>query len=288
MKLKASLFAIAALLSGAACTHEAPVRTDLAGVWANKDCELLRTERFALFFERGDSLVTATLHRMDPSDTVLLGKVVFSRDSVLSQYVLTEGDAQQPVDPGTAQADGRLRVRISGREQLLDKIEDITVTQPYEMLKASPLEIGSCIQQWRLGTLYEYDGKNVYFEGGTNRHSYTFSIMPDMIYCRAARLKFNDHGGLFDQNIRLMSNSGEHTCYTAKDNRATSAAPLIIDNSRFSPDRCVFADEGIYWSFIRFDGNTAEINGCGETYRFERPDINDPYMTEWIAFKKYE
>ena len=70
-------------------------------------------------------------------------------------------------------------------------------------------------------------------------------------------------------------------------NRAESAEPLKIDDSKFSPDQCVFDEDGIYWSFIRFEGDTAVIHGCGELYRFARPAIDDPDQTEWIAFEKY-
>lgn len=155
------------------------------------------------------------------------------------------------------------------------------------MLKASPLEIGSCIQQWSLGTRCRCENRSISFEAGTNRHSYTFNIEPGFVYCRAARLRFNERGGLFAQNIRMMANAREHTAYMAPDNRAESAEPLKIDDSKFSPDQCVFDEDGIYWSFIRFEGDTAVIHGCGELYRFARPAIDDPDQTEWIAFEKY-
>lgn len=287
MKTKSFLFAILTLLSGVSCTEHKTVEPGITGVWANADCELLRTERFALLFERHDSLITATLHLMDKKDTILLGKTVFGRDSVLMQYVRGQGDARQAADLGTLLPDGKLRIAVNGRPELLKKIENVTVVEPYEMLKASPLETGSCIQQWCLGTKFGCKGGTVYFEGGTNRHNYTFNIQPGMVYCRAARLRFNDRGGLFAQNIRLMSNAREHSSYMADDNLAESSAPLLIDDSKFSPDQCVFDDDGIYWSFTRFDGDTAEINGCGEIYRYPRPEPGKQALAEWIAFEKY-
>jgi len=276
-------------LAGVSCANNSPVVSSGAvGVWANADCELLRTDRFALFFERNGDFVTASLHFMEKGDTVLLGKTVFTDNSVLSRHVWTRGEQQQTADLGSLRPDGKLRVAINGQEQVLEKIETVTVTQPYEMLTASPLEIGSCIQQWCLGTTFGCGKGNVSFEAGTNRHNYTFNIQSSgMVYCRAARLRFNDRGGLFAQNIRMMSNTNEHTCHMEDDNLAVSAAPLEIDDSKFSPDQCVFDKDGIYWSFIRFDGNTAELNGCGEIYRYVRPQTGDRRLTEWIAFEKY-
>lgn len=278
-----------ALLTTISCQQNTPAVPTATGVWANADCEMLRTERFVLFFERQDSILTATLHQMDAGDTLLLGKVTFSPDSILGQYIAKQGDAQQPADLGTLQPDGSLRVAINGREQVLRKIEQITVCPPYQMLEASPLETGSCVQQWTSGVKVGGNDTQLSFEAGTNRHNYAFYIMPQMVYCRAARMRFNDHGGLFAQNIRMMANTntGEHTCEMEADNEAVSAKPLTIDNSKFSPDQCVFDTDGIYWSFIRFDGNTAEINGCGEIYRYPRPEVGEQTLTEWIAFEKY-
>ncbi len=276
------------LLVGISCKNSAKVVfTDPVGVWANADCELLRTEKFALFFERDGERITSTLHLMDMGDTILMGKCVFGKDSVLLQYAWNRGDMQQPADVGSVRKDGRLRVSINGREQLLEKIEDISIVEPYEMLKPSLLEIGSCVQQWSLGTKFGRGNGSVYFEGGTNRHNYTFNISSDMAYCRAARMRFNDRGGLFAQNIRLMSNANEYTCEMPQDNLVASKAHLIIDDSKFNPDVCVYDADGIYWSFVRFDGDTAELNGCGEIYRYARPQSNENNHIEWIAFDKY-
>ena len=141
------------------------------------------------------------------------------------------------------------------------------------------------MQQWCTGVKYSLDMQSVGFECGTNRHSYAFYITPDMIYCRAARLRFSDRGGLFAQNIRLMSNAAEHTARMAADNLAESSAPLTVDDSKFSLDGCVFDADGIYWSLIGFDGDVAVLNGCGEIYRFDRPDADD--LIEWIVFERY-
>ena len=282
------LFGLWVLLASPSCSENKPAAASPAvGVWADKDCELFRSKRFALLFERNDSITTSLLQLTDATDTVLLGKTVFTPDTVLMQYIWTPGEARQSADLGTVQPDGRLRIVVDGRERMLEKVENFEVVAPYEMLKASPLEIGSCIQQWCLGTRCHCENGTVSFQAGTNRHSYTFNIEPGFVYCRAARLRFNDHGGLFAQNVRMMDNSREHTAYMAPDNRAESAKPLKIDNTKFSPYQCVFDEDGIYWSFIRFEGNTAVIHGCGELYRFARPAIDDPDQTEWIAFEKY-
>ena len=285
MKITTVFLGITAMLACFSCADNTPApAAKITGVWANADCELLRTDRFALLFERHDSVLTATLHCMDQGDTMLLGKTAFSRDSVLLQYVGKANEVQQPADLGTLQADGKLRVAVNGREQLLEKIEAIDIVEPYDMPQGSALEIGDCVQNWCLGTKGGVGRGQIYFEAGTNRHSFTFNIQQGMIYCRAARIRYNDHGALFAQNIRMMANAREQTCEMPDDNRAVSAAKLVVDNSKFQPDQCVFSDEGIYWSFIRFEGEKALLNGCGEVYEFGRPGKGN--LIEWVAFEK--
>lgn len=281
----AKLLLIPALAAGVSCAHRAPATAEATGVWADADCEVLRTERFALVFERGDSTISASLILTDGDAPVLAGRAVFTADSVVERYV--GGSDPLAADPGKVDAAGRLRIAGMGGERLLEPIERVRVTEPYEMLHASPLEAGSCLQQWNMGTRYTANADGISFEAGTNRHNYTFNILPGFIYCRAARLRFNDRGGLFAQNIRLMANAGEQTAYMAPDNRAESAVPLTIDNAKFSPDQCVFDKDGIYWSFVSFEQDTAVVHGCGELYRYPRPAVGDGTLSEWIAFEKY-
>lgn len=280
------LLCMCAALSAPSCA-ERPTgsESDCMGVWADADRELLRTERFALLFERRDTLLEATLHRFDP-DTVLLGRVVFGPRGIVERQVGTL--PADGFDPGRRLPSGDLSLRIGGRERQLQCIERIRPTAPYEMLKAESGQIGSCLQQWNSGASVGCDGETVQFEAGTNRHSYIFLLSPGMVYCRAARLRYGDRGALFAQNIRMMvnPNTGEYTAEMAADNAAVSGAPLHIDQTLFRPDQCVFDQEGIYWSLVGCDGDAILLNGCGETYRFERP-AKGAGPDEWFAFEKY-
>lgn len=284
----ARLLLIPLLAAGVSCSHPVPAPAETTGVWADADCEVLRTERFALVFERCVSVISASLIRSDDGiEPFLAGKTVFSADNSAVAELYICGSDTLVADPGTVQPDGRLRIAGACGERLLERIERVRTTEPYEMLHASPLETGSCVQQWNLGTRYEADADNIRFEAGTNRHNYAFFIQPGFVYCRAARLRFNDRGGLFAQNIRLMSNNREQSAYMTRDNLSESAAALRIDDTKFSPDQCVFDRDGIYWSFVRFEGDTAVLNGCGELYRYARPAADDGRLSEWIEFEKY-
>ena len=75
------------------------------------------------------------------------------------------------------------------------------------------------------------------------------------------------------------SNTGEITSYIEPDNYNIAANDLMIDNSKFNPNACVFnPDGGIYWSLISFTADQIQINGCGETYYINRIDQFEEYF----------
>lgn len=125
------LFGLWVLLASPSCSENKPAAASPAvGVWADKDCELFRSKRFALLFERNDSITTSLLQLTDATDTVLLGKTVFTPDTVLMQYIWTPGEARQSADLGTVQPDGRLRIVVDGRERMLEKWKTLRSSHP--------------------------------------------------------------------------------------------------------------------------------------------------------------
>lgn len=263
----------------------------LTGVWADNDCELLRTDKYFLLFERCDSLLTSSLHYFQNDSVFLLGTVTFGPSAVVEQVVYDSPLYVNDADAGQLSPDGSLQVKTKNGTRDLKSIETIVMSEPYDMIYASLDNIGSCVQEWNLGVKAGwgevYGAGQVYFEAGTNEHNYAFIIQPGFIYCRVARLRFNDRGGLFAQNIRLMSNGREHTSFMVNDNLSVSSDPLFIDNTKFRDDMCVYSDDGIYWSFIEFDGDVAVLNGCGEIYRYKRPEKQQSSLEEWIRFRRY-
>lgn len=110
-----------------------------------------------------------------------------------------------------------------------------------------------------------------------------------MVYIRAAATRNNNAGTLFFQNIRMMKNqnTGEYTMAIEPDNFRVANDDLEIDNSKFNPDACTFSqDGGIYWSLISYTPDQILLNGCGETYNFDRPEIDSP-LDEWIKYEPY-
>ena len=275
------------------------VTTDLSpyyGVWANADCELVQTEKYTLFFERSDGKISAVLRQNERVRDTIYSKFFagFIFDMQTKEYekmVPSTIDAKIPIDDYFClDENGQLKVLQAAQVQRLQLVEKIDACPPYELPFADTENVGKCLQNWQLGVFeYNPDPENPYIEIGTNKHVYIFALTPGMLYCRAARIRHNNHGSVFAQNIRLMisENSGEKTAVMNENNLKISAADVEINNSLFKPDACSFEEHGIYWSFISCTSNAIKLNGCGEVYTFERHSIDDEHTVEWFAYKNY-
>ena len=265
------------------------------GVWANADCELVQTEKYTLFFERNNGKISATLRQNGRSgDTIysnfFAGFIFDMQTKEYEKIVPSADNAKIPIDEFFSLKDGLLTVHQSVQAQTLNLIEKLEVSPPYEMPSADSTNIGKCLQNWQLGVFeYSADPENPYIQIGTNKHVYIFAMMPNMLYCRAARIRHNNYGSVFSQNIRLMinANTGEKTANMEKDNLEISITDVEINNSLFKPDVCAYEKGGIYWSFISSTPNEIRVNGCGEVYIFRRPSIDDKSVVEWFVYKHY-
>lgn len=299
---------------------------ELQGVWAGYDCELVQTGEFSLLFERmGDTLI-ATLYGFsrngDALSLEMRGQVILdtlSRTVAIKAKDLLEGgeiiadlDSSDAVNLSTwlctinkaeeeilIEADGDLVERLDlsdyglkfvtpeGRNYGMQQIEKIAIVKPYRMPSATDKNIARCLQEWELGTRTMKEQSHVVgLPINTNEHSYVF-YFGGMIYCRAARIRSDDRGTVFDQNIRMMWKPGEFTAAMSDSNLTESGAPVNIQDTLFNPNACVYGAEGIYWSLKSVSDTLIVINGCGQDYFRRPPAESDSSMVEWIAFEKY-
>lgn len=243
--------------------------SSMRGVWASDSAEAVVTDHACIFFENTPSGMRASLDV--PSYNI------HSRTTLADSTFITEESA-----PLQMSSEGK-KLKIGNKT--LEKVEDITVCEPYERPAAiSKLEIGKRLQEWRLGAAYGREGTFTFCEINTNRHLFIYMINPTMTYIRAAATRNNNNGTLFFQNIRMMQNknTGEFTSHIMPGNLAIAREDLVIDDSKFQPNKCTFTPEGgIYWSLISFTPDEILINGCGETYRVSRaasPQTKDEYF----------
>ncbi len=267
---------ILGLIVATAASYASDGFADFRGVWASDSAEAVITDSVCIYFAKEDCAMHAVLEI--PSLGVS-HQTTFDADGAV-----TSMNTSSPLEITMAGDE----LRINGRA--LKKIEEIRIVDPYEMMECNyRLDIGKCLQQWRLGVKYGVQDDLLYCEINTNRHMFVYMLNPGMVYIRAAATRNNNAGTLFFQNIRMMKNqnTGEYTMAIVPNNFNVANNDLEIDNSQFKPNTCTFTpDGGIYWSVISYTPDQILLNGCGETYHFDRPDIDTP-LDEWIKYEPY-
>lgn len=281
--MRSKLFtALTALLLAATVGAARAQETDFGkyrGVWAGMKSEAVFTDSVMMYFHRDTLSDTGYGALRVPSRGIDM-LTTFAKDTILF--------GKTPDYRIHATPDGALC--IGG--DTLKKVESIDITQPYDMPQAaSRQDIGRCLQEWQLGTVIETSGKDVLVMVGTNRNSFMYNIGGGMVYLRAAAMLQCNEGSLFIQNIRMMKNpnTGERSNIFFYDSHEFLTNLPAIDISKFDPTRCVFAgDMFIYWSYLSHTPDEIKLNGCGETYTFQRPRKDTPELIEWIKYKPYK
>lgn len=304
---------------------------DFCGVWANEHCEMVKTGKYEILFERvGDhlyssirlinhedkklKLATLAAVKFDPEnqqvsvkafdlvngDTLFIDADPDGTLNIINHYceiktypekmvITSEGKTIGELAKSTRQ----LRLQFpSGNWHELEQVEELDISDSYMPVKASDDNIGVALHQWRLGTTYKKNNQGFAnaIEIHTNKHSFVFNVdqREDRVlaYCRAARVRSNNNGTLFAQNIRLI-NYSNFTAYMVNDNFETTLKDLVIQDSLFDPNICVYAEDGIYWSLKDFNDSTIIVNGCGEDYTYNRPGKNSVNILEWFEYVDY-
>ena len=281
--MRSKLFtALTALLLAATVGAARAQETDFGkyrGVWAGMKSEAVFTDSVMMYFHRDTLSDTGYGALRVPSRGIDM-LTTFAKDTILF--------GKTPDYRIHATPDGALCIG----DDTLKKVESIDITQPYDMPQAATkLDIGRCLQEWQLGTVVNTDGNSVQVMVGTNRNSFMYNVGGGMVYLRAAAMLQCNEGSLFIQNIRMMKNpnTGERSNIFFYDSHEFLTNLPAIDISKFDPTRCVFAgDMFIYWSYLSHTPDEIKLNGCGETYTFQRPRKDTPELIEWIKYKPYK
>ncbi len=282
------IFIIIILLGVSGCQQPKKISY---GVWANRNCELVVTEKCMLFFEYTDSVyqsfcICEDLSKGSPN---IFAKAVFKDTLIERCFQMKIAENYNFRHSITYPEPGMLDLKFQGDIYRLQLVEEIVLTEPYEMFFAHDSTIGHCLQQWMLGSRVDADTAKRFIRCsiGTNKHSYMFDFNNEFTYCRAARIRSNNQGTLFSQNFRLWSRDKEQKAFIAKPNDKETSQPLSINDSLFTKGSCFYDSKGIYWSLVKFEEDKIWVNGCGEEYRFDRPSIHQNLLTEWFLFDKY-
>jgi len=263
------------------------------GIWTGNNCELVRTNKFCIIFTKENENVISKCfsfkHKNEHIVCDFIGEIEFSDSSILTKELIFNTDSIINRNAIGIETESGLDININGIIRTLRKIENIEIVEPYEMPYATENSIGKCLQEWQLGTKFWKNEKKgtIKLTIETNRHSYVFSVLANSIYCRAARIKSNNNGTLFAQNVRQWHDQNNHTAYFINKNDSISSADLLIDNSLFRPNTCVFDKAGIYWSLTDYSKRKIKLNGCGVTYTFSYVPQKLNSRKEWLKYEEY-
>lgn len=261
------------------------------GVWANENCEVLRTKEHCLFFERIDSFfVIKYFHFIEKNNKInctSYGEIHFLDTAV--KYKRIEYSFDSILNKVSIGELNNLTFQIIGKKEIqnLSLVERISIVEPYEMKFASKESIGKQLQEWMLGIRLEAKKeKDLFrFSAGTNMHSFMFDIQNGFVYCRAARIKSTNQGTLFAQNIRLYNDGKYKDAIMKKNNYEEAIRQLVVNEKLFNPYACVYDANGFYWSLIRYDVNQIVLNGCNGEYIFYRQGIESNQLLEWFKLE---
>lgn len=176
-----------------------------------------------------------------------------------------------------------MSVNISGDEavfHLFNGREISTVRQEtYEngtllpsTMDATDDNVETCLREWHLGLKIRRINDTVAgLEFNTPKHMYIFDITDDFIYCRAARYGVCRKGVVFSQTFRQNFHDFEGQSFVYDDSRI-ARNDVVISESLFDPQQCVFSDYDIYWSVLKVEKDVIVLNGCGgEIYKWGKP-----------------
>jgi hypothetical protein len=164
---------------------------DTFGVWANRDCELVRTPAFSILFERdGENVIAALVRHQAQGSAVLFDtRAMFlfdgreerslvrakgpisgdelvldtdrERQLTLGEHLCELGVTPDGVTLGIEGApveelvrEGTLLKLLTpgGRWQELEPLERIVPAEPYDASAADKDNVAACLQEWALGT----------------------------------------------------------------------------------------------------------------------------------------
>lgn len=300
---------------------EPPIQT-ITGVWAGRDCELVRTGRFSLLFERQGRAIAAILQTLDFEDDQLGLEtwVTAAFDPAAGRaLVRSRGEDDEPAEPArvlwAGAADGWLmlsdgdrvverlclstgRLRLtgpSGTQLELERVERIAVVPPAEGRPVTSDTLAACLQEWALGSASWQDPERglATLDIRTNRHLFTVTFgsvdESSLLYLRAARVRCTGDGVVVAPNIRLTRSPSEFTAWMPADNLAVCRADLEVDAGALDLDPHSFSSSGSGWLVEGSSPDLILLRGQGdETYELTRPRAGSDPMLERFEYREYE
>ncbi len=173
---------------------------DFYGVWANEHCQMVKTGKYEILFERDNYIIDCSIRKVNSDDKQIYletvatarydtynaqmfivakdlmngGEIIYDNDRS-NTIILSEHSCELKEYPEKiiitskgetvgelAKLHKQLRLQFpSGNWQTLELIEPLNLSIPYMPIKADSQHIGTALHQWRLGTTFRQNDEGV-------------------------------------------------------------------------------------------------------------------------------
>lgn len=165
----------------------------------------------------------------------------------------------------------------------LKKVDDIILSEPYEMPTAAGAGVENCLKQWRKGSFYNLTHDGMHFSMITNKLEYIFSIQNGNcnIYCGAS-VNIPFEGGMFGANqyfrLRNFGDNSQPFCRFYSRLGGDIEVPSF-DKNVCESGECVTTPQGFYWPVKRCSDDEIVLFGCGgDEYVYRRDNQKSEYF----------
>lgn len=164
------------------------------------------------------------------------------------------------------------------------KIDDIKLSEPFQMLPVSVAGIEKCLRQWRMGTSYRDFNDGFLFQMVTSKIEYVYMISEEdnNIYCGAS-VNIPYKGGLFGSGqyfrLRNFADNSKPYCGFNCDMGYDLLIPTTPDMLCKS-GACTTTSQGIFWPIKRYSEFEIVLEGCdGNEYIYKGDEPKSEYFT---------
>ena len=253
------------------------------GVFTSDTLEIAQTKHWALCLYCNDdkTVIGAKLYNGTDEDKALAGicerdlnnnltfyayedlqGVVHSNNEIYSSYIGTSFD-----------------YNISGMKQ----IDEIELSEPYEMPTVTEVGIERCLKMWRMGVNFRIFDGGMQFIMVTNKIEYVFIIREEDtdIYCGASvNIPYAD--GMFGSGqyfrLRNFADNSQPFCRFHSD-LGGDAVVCDVPKMECISGQCNVTDKGLYWPLKSYTDDVIILCGCGgDEYKYVRTPQRSEYF----------
>lgn len=165
----------------------------------------------------------------------------------------------------------------------LQEIDEIEITEGYEMPAAYESNIAECLKKWRMGTEFNLSEEGMNFSMVTNKIEYVFMMLEQdcNIYCGASVYIPYEEGmfgsGQYFRFRNFADNSAPYCGFGCRLGKPISKRE--VQKVTCESGTCTITEQGLYWPLKRYTEEEIVLGGCGgEEYIYYRNGNKDEYF----------